>query len=52
MENFSKDYNINSIPRFVLIDPDGNIYNARMPLPSDKSFEMVLRKALNLEDLD
>ncbi|MFD2892698.1 redoxin family protein [Flavobacterium chuncheonense] len=52
MENFSKDYNINSIPRFVLIDPDGNIYNARMPFPSDKSFEMVLRKALNLEDLD
>ena len=49
---FSKDYNINSIPRFLLIDPNGKIYSANMPRPSDATFELVLRKALNLKELD
>jgi thiol-disulfide isomerase/thioredoxin len=49
---FSKDYNFNSIPRFILIDDKGKIYNASMPRPSEASFEMVLRKALNLNDLN
>lgn len=48
---FSKDYNVNSIPRFLLIDPDGKIYNANMPKPSDAAFELILRNALNLEEL-
>lgn len=49
---FSKDYNVNSIPRFILIDDKGKIYNASMPRPSETSFEMILRKALNLSDLN
>lgn len=49
---FSKDYNVNSIPRFILIDDRGQIYNASMPRPSEASFEMILRKALNLKDLN
>jgi thiol-disulfide isomerase/thioredoxin len=49
---FSKDYNVNSIPRFILIDDKGKIYNASMPRPSEASFEMILRKALNLSDLN
>jgi DNA-binding beta-propeller fold protein YncE len=49
---FSKDYNVNSIPRFILIDPDGKIYNADMPRPSDSAFEIIIRKALVLKDLE
>jgi len=32
---FIRDYKINSIPRFILIDPDGNIVDASAPRPSD-----------------
>ncbi|MFI1773672.1 TlpA family protein disulfide reductase [Thalassobellus citreus] len=32
---FIKDYNINGIPRFILIDPKGNIIDAEAPRPSD-----------------
>jgi thiol-disulfide isomerase/thioredoxin len=32
---FIKDYKINGIPRFILIDPEGNIVNADAPRPSD-----------------
>lgn len=34
---FIRDYKINSIPRFLLIDPDGNIVNADAPRPSSKA---------------
>lgn len=47
---FSKSYNINSIPRFILIDPNGKIVNSKMPQPSDFAFEIILRKELNLQD--
>jgi len=33
---FVTDYKINGIPRFILIDPDGNIVNADAPRPSSK----------------
>ena len=33
--SFSKEYQINSIPRFILIDPDGNIVDSDAPRPSD-----------------
>lgn len=49
---FAKDYNVNSIPRFILIDDEGKIYNADMPRPSESSFEIILRKALELKDLE
>lgn len=31
---FIQDYKINGIPRFILVDPDGNIVNADAPRPS------------------
>lgn len=33
--SFQQAYQINSIPRFILIDPKGNIVNANAPRPSD-----------------
>ncbi len=50
LAKFSKDYNLASIPRFILIDPNGNFINAKMPNPSDPAFEMILRKAMQLPD--
>jgi len=47
---FSKEYDVPSIPRFILIDPDGKFINARMPYPEDSSFELLLRKALGLPE--
>ncbi|WP_434035693.1 TlpA family protein disulfide reductase [Formosa sp. 4Alg 33] len=32
---FIKDYVINGIPKFILLDPSGNIVNANAPRPSD-----------------
>ncbi|MQP23632.1 redoxin family protein [Flavobacterium sp. LMO8] len=49
---FSKDFNVNSIPRFILIDPEGKIYNSNMPRPSDSAFEIIIRKALGLKELE
>lgn len=34
---FIKDYKINGIPRFILIDPDGNIVTADAPRPSSEA---------------
>jgi len=33
---FVTDYGINAIPRFILIDPSGNIVSSNAPRPSDK----------------
>ncbi|OYX25288.1 MAG: thioredoxin [Flavobacteriales bacterium 32-35-8] len=33
--DFVRDYKINGIPRFILIDPNGNIVSADAPRPSD-----------------
>ena len=33
---FVQDYQIMGIPRFILIDPQGNIVNSNAPRPSDK----------------
>ncbi|MDI9257916.1 redoxin domain-containing protein [Flavobacterium sedimenticola] len=46
------NYQITSIPRFVMIDPEGKIYQSKMARPSEASFEMILRKALDLRDLE
>lgn len=32
---FLKEYNVQGVPTFILIDPDGNIVSARAPRPSD-----------------
>ncbi len=34
---FVEEYLIKGIPRFILIDPQGNIINANAPRPSDKN---------------
>lgn len=39
---FIKAYNINSIPRFILIDPKGNIVNANAERPSSPKLVEVL----------
>ncbi len=35
-KSFAQEYQINSIPRFILIGPEGNIINANAPRPSQK----------------
>ena len=44
--DFNKGFAINSIPRFILIDPKGNIVNSNMPPPSDPEFETILQKEI------
>jgi thiol-disulfide isomerase/thioredoxin len=46
-EDLAKNYAITSIPRFMLIDPKGNIVNAQMPPPSDPEFETILLKEIS-----
>ena len=52
MKQFSKDYNLVSIPRFMMIDTNGNFVNANLPVASDPSFESMLQKALHLPEDD
>ncbi len=39
---FIRDYNIEGIPRFILIDDKGNIFNADAPRPSNPKLKEVL----------
>lgn len=50
IDSFSKAYNVITIPRFILIDPNGNFVNANLPFPTEASFEILLRKALHLPE--
>lgn len=45
-EDLMKQYAVETIPRFMLIDARGNIINAAMPLPSDPEFEQILHKEI------
>jgi len=47
---FYKMYNINGIPRFILIDPAGNLVNVNMPQPSEETFEKLIRESLKLPE--
>jgi thiol-disulfide isomerase/thioredoxin len=47
---FSREYDIQFIPRFILIDPQGNFINSQMPYPDDKVFEKLLRESLGLAE--
>ncbi|WP_405566406.1 redoxin family protein [Polaribacter sp. Asnod6-C07] len=38
---FQQDYQINGIPRFILIDPQGNIVDANAPRPSDPNLKSL-----------
>ena len=41
---FAEEYLINGIPRFILIDPKGNIVNANAPRPSDPNLEVLFKE--------
>jgi thiol-disulfide isomerase/thioredoxin len=43
-EAFAHHYALNTIPRFMLIDPRGNIVDADMPRPTDPEFEAFLER--------
>ncbi|MCL5128040.1 TlpA disulfide reductase family protein [Algibacter sp. L4_22] len=45
--NFVKDYQIKGIPRFILIDPEGNIVETNAPRPSDSRL-ITLFNSLNI----
>lgn len=42
---FIKDYAINGIPRFILLDPNGNIIDANAPRPSDEKLIELFTKS-------
>lgn len=45
-KRFETEFGIEFIPRLILIDTDGAVYNNRMPKPSDPEIYRVLDKAL------
>ncbi|HWY11969.1 MAG TPA: TlpA disulfide reductase family protein, partial [Bacteroidia bacterium] len=49
-ELLGNNYNMSTIPSFILIDPNGNLVNVKMPFPSVPYFEILLRGALGLAD--
>ncbi|GAA4234649.1 hypothetical protein GCM10022291_14570 [Postechiella marina] len=44
---FVKDYKVNGIPKFILIDPAGNIVSSNAPRPSSDNIKPFLNKLLN-----
>ena len=46
-ERFQQEYQINGIPRFILIDPQGNIVDANAPRPSDPRLRNIFN-SLNI----
>ncbi|QVY65012.1 TlpA disulfide reductase family protein [Polaribacter sp. Q13] len=44
--DFIEAYKINAIPKFILIDPQGNIVNANAPRPSSKEVRALLDNLL------
>ena len=44
--DFVKDYKINGIPRFILIDPKGNIIDPDAPRPSSTKLNKILEDLL------
>ena len=45
--NALKSLDVNSIPRFMMIDPNGKMYNANMPRPNETNFEDILKSVDN-----
>ncbi|MEH6535583.1 MAG: TlpA disulfide reductase family protein [Psychroserpens sp.] len=46
---FVQDYAIQGIPRFILIDPNGNIVSADAPRPSDPKLVELLEEELKMQ---
>lgn len=47
MSEFITSFGINSIPRFIILDPKGNVVSANAERPSDAKLVAVLDKLLN-----
>lgn len=47
MSDFITSFGINSIPRFILLDPQGNVVSANAERPSDAKLVATLDKLLN-----
>ncbi len=43
-EQFMNTYKIRSIPRFIIIDPEGKIFNLNTPFPDEDNFVEILDK--------
>ena len=41
---FFRLFQVNAIPRFILLNPDGTVYDAHLPRPSDPALEALLKK--------
>jgi len=41
---FAQEYQVTGIPRFILIDPNGNIVNAHAPRPSDPQLKLLFKE--------
>ena len=50
IDRFAEIYNTSTIPRFILIDAQGKFLSAQMPMPSEDTFEMIVRNTLGLAD--
>lgn len=48
--DFVQAYGIDGIPRFILIDPDGNIVSADAPRPSNPKLVELLESELGIEE--
>lgn len=46
--DFVKNYKVNGIPRFILIDPEGNIISPDAPRPSNPKLVELLKEKLNV----
>ena len=44
--DFVKAYHVSGIPRFILIDPEGNVVDGKAPRPSDEEIRTVLDNLL------
>ncbi|MGV3459857.1 MAG: redoxin family protein [Flavobacterium sp.] len=49
-DQFQSQYDVQGIPRFILIGPGGELINAKMPFPEDPLFEKELREALGMKE--
>jgi thiol-disulfide isomerase/thioredoxin len=46
--DFVKNYKVNGIPRFILIDPDGNVVSPDAPRPSNPKLVELLEEKLSI----
>jgi thiol-disulfide isomerase/thioredoxin len=46
LNEFSKQYNVTAIPRFILIGKNGELLNSNLPFPDTDEFEIVLKESI------